>query len=367
MGTMRLSSVRLLGGGVLLALGAAYLSLGGSIANHQPVPADRCASGGDGPPTLQATILNASSALALPSGLGVVGQYVVVIDDASDSVLHVLDRHDGIWVRSLGRRGRGPGEFRGAWSLDPVVTSPPSVWVYDLPLRRLTHVPLLPHPTPRRVEPRSVHLMDGAVLTGPHWLTPDSIVTAGFLVDARLAVYDSTGRRIGSLGTPGRLINQPIQATQARLTAHPQSRVLALASRYTSHIELVRLASRTVETVAGPIPVNDGRTTVDLDRFGYVDVAATPNRIVALFSGRESQEFGPRATLGACLHIFDWQGTFKEAYRLDSDVLAIAASRDGELLYAIRHEPTPAVVRFTLPGGGPLRAAAAAGTSADDG
>ena len=67
----------------------------------------------DGTITLKATVLNASSALALPSGLGVVGQYLVVIDDASDSVLHVLDRHDGTWMRSLGRRGRGPGEFFG--------------------------------------------------------------------------------------------------------------------------------------------------------------------------------------------------------------------------------------------------------------
>jgi len=352
---------------VLLALGAAYLSLGGSVASHEPMVADRCVSGDAAPTILPATVLSASPALALPSGLGVVGQYLVIIDDASDSVLHVLDRHDGTWVRSLGRRGRGPGEFHGAWSLDPARNAPPSVWVYDLPLRRLTEVPLLPKPTDRRVEPRMVRLTDGAVLTGPHWLTPNSIVTTGFLVDARLALYDSTGRRIGGLGTPGRLADQPIQATQARLTSHPQKQVLALANRYTSHIELVSLASQKLETVTGPIPVNDGGATVELDRFGYVDAAATAQRVVALFSGRESEEFGARAVFGACLHTFDWQGTFREAYRLDSDVLAIAASADGEFVYAVRHEPTPAVVRFRLPGVGPLRAAAGTGASATGG
>ena len=291
---------------------------------------------------------------------------VRVLDDASDSVLHVLDRHDGTWVRSLGRRGRGPGEFLGAWSLDPASSLSPSVWVYDLPLRRLTQVPLLPGLTGTRAEPRIVRLADGAVLTGPHWLTPDSIVTAGFLVDARLAMYDSTGRRIGGLGTPGRLENQPIQATQARLTPHPRKQVLALASRYTSHIELVRPPSRTIEKVAGPIPVNDVGPTVDLDRFGYVDAAATPNRVVALFSGRESEAFGTRAPFGACLHTFDWNGTYREAYRLDSDVLAIAASTEGEFVYGVRHEPTPAVVRYRLPDVGSLRTVAAAGRSAGD-
>jgi hypothetical protein len=299
---------------------------------------------------LRASELNRSAVLALPTSLRVIGDFIVVIDAASDSALHVFDRRTGEHVRSLGRRGKGPGEFYGAWSLESGLDSAPGVWVYDLPLRRMTEVSLA-HVPDRVVAGAMVRMADGAVLTEPFWLTPDTIVTLGFFRDSRLALFDRSGHRIGGLGSPAPEVapNQPMQASQARLARHPAQPVLAVANRYVSRIEFIDLATGSTQSVSGPVSVNTDRHPVEMDRFAYVDVSAMADRVVALFSGRTTPEFGEDAVFGDRLHVFDWRGTFEGAFRLDADVLAIAMDQDGAFVYALRHEPVPAVVRFRLP------------------
>lgn len=347
-------------GAALLGLGGACFTLWAWRPAERMAPADRCAPRGISLPMLNAMVLSESDELALPTRLRVVGDYLAVLDAASDSVLHVIDRHRGMWVRSVGRRGRGPGEFEGAWSLEPAGDLSRAVWVYDLPLRRLTLVPLEQGSRSPAGPGRMVHLTEGAVVTGPHWLAPDTIVTPGFFLDARLAVFDSAGRRLGGLGQSRFQASppQPMQASQAILAAHPERRRFAIANRYVSWIELLEVDGPPGAVIAGPIAVNRDRPSVELDRFAYIDVAATRRHIVALFSGRERKDFGSRASFGACLHVFDWEGAFEGAFRLDSDVLAIATDGEGDFVYALRHDPLPAVVRFALTASAGLHLAA---------
>jgi hypothetical protein len=348
-----------------LLLAAVALGMAASVLAARTEPPRPPAPGVDGaaPPTLTGTVLNASPALALPKRLAVVGDYLVVIDAASDSALHVLDRHTGRLVRSLGRRGKGPGEFHGAWSLAQDLRSDGAVWVYDLPLRRLTRVPLAAEADVRTSARRMLLLRDGAVLTGPEWIAPDTILSLGFLLDARVALFDSTGHRTGAIGRPpfSPEAGEPMQAAQALLAARPDHRRYAIANRYVSRIELLDPAHGTMQDVAGPVSVNTGPATVDLDRFAYVDVAATATRVVALFSGRNRAEYEGDAGFGNVLHVFDWEGRFIGAYRLDADVLAIAADEAGDDVYALRLDPEPAVVRYRLPTAGPVTTVAAAG------
>ena len=342
--------------GPLTLLAAVVLGMAASVLaarTEAPRPPLAAASGVDraAPLALTGTVLNASPALALPTRLAVVGGYLVVIDAASDSALHVLDRHTGRLVRSAGRRGKGPGEFSGAWSLSQDPSSDDAVWVYDLPLRRLTRVPLSAQEDVRASARRLLRLTDGAVLTGPQWVAPDTILTLGFLLDARVALFDSIGHRTGGLGRPPFTAEagQPAQAAQALLAAHPDHRHYAISNRYVSRIELLDLAHGTMHDVAGPVSVNTGPATVDLDRFAYIDVAATATAVVALFSGRSRAEYEGDAGFGNRLHVFDWEGGFTGEYRLDADVLAIAVDEVGGFVYALRHDPAPAVVRYRLP------------------
>ena len=340
---------RLLPAAVVLGVAAFALA---ARTEPSPVSTPRVA-GRDGAaqPVLTGAVLNASPALALPTRIAVAGDYLVVIDAASDSVLHVLGRRSGRLVRSLGRRGEGPGEFKGAWSLAPDPRSSDAVWVYDLPLRRLTRVALPAVAEGRASARRLVRLAGGAVLTGPQWMAPDSILSPGFLPDARVALFDSTGRHTGGLGQPpfAAEADQPMQAAQALLAAHPGQHRYAIANRYVSRIELLDVDRGSSLAVPGPVPVNAERTTVDLERFAYVDAAGTATEVVTLFSGRSREEYAGSAGFGDQLHLFDWEGRFLGAYRLDADVLAIAVDESEGYVYALRHDPVPAVLRYRLP------------------
>jgi len=346
-----------------LLLGAVALGMTASVLTARTKPAHAPgAADGTAPPVLTGTVLNAPPVLALPKRIAVVGDYLVVIDAASDSALHVFDRHTGRLVRSMGRRGKGPGEFDGAWALSRDARSDGAVWVYDLPLRRLTLVPLSARADVWGPARRMLRLSDGAVLTEPQWISPDTILSLGFLMDGRVALFDSTGHRTGAMGRPpfSPEAGQPMQAAQALLAARPDHRRYAIANRYVSRLELLDLARGTIESVAGPVPVNTGPSVVDLGQFAYVDVAAAATRIVALFSGRDRAEYEGTAGFGNVLHVFDWEGHFLGAYRLDADVLAITLDRGGDVVYALRHDPAPAVVRYRLPPTGPVTTVAAA-------
>jgi hypothetical protein len=335
--------VGLAGVAVLVGAGAALM------ARPHPLRADVASPAAPAP--LAGRVLHTSPVLALPTRLAVVGEHLVVVDAASDSALHVLDRRSGRLLRSLGRRGKGPGEFQGAWSLAPDRAWPDAVWVYDLPLRRLTRVPLAREADVRASARRMVRLAGGAVLTNPTWLGADTILSPGFLLDARVALFDGAGRRIGQLGDPplSPESGQPMQATQALVALHPDGRRIAIANRYVGRIELLDLPDGTVHTIDAPVEVNAGHAPIALDRFAYLDVAGTTDRVIALFSGRTRDEYDGRAVFGDRLHVFDWEGRFQSEVRLDADALAIAVAEREGVVYALRHEPEPAVVRYRLP------------------
>ena len=84
-------------------------------------------------------------------------------------------------------------------------------------------------------------------------------------------------------------------------------------------------------------------------RLGYVDVAASRDRIYALFSGRTRAGHPDEAIYGRDVHVFDWDGKLHSVIHLDADAMAIALDEGQDLLLAVRHLPTPAVLAYELP------------------
>ncbi len=146
---------------------------------------------------------------------------------------------------------------------------------------------------------------------------------------------------------------------QATLAIHPNRELIVAATRHASNIEIYRTDGTVVGVFEGPLPVEPryeiqnsaGRPTMatgsDL-RFGYLDVTASAKHIYALFSGRTRAGFPGAANFGRFVHVFDWTGNFELAFELDAAVLTIAVDEDGHSLYATRHEPEPAVLRYTV-------------------
>ncbi len=317
------------------------------------------------PTHLAGVVVGETTQLQLPTALRVVGPYLVVIDDFSDSVLHVFRGVDGALVRSLGRRGKGPGEFAGAWQIDPVPGSGSEFWVYDLGLRRITHVDL------RRVlagealaHERMINLTSPATVLGPVWLGDTVLVTPGLFAQGRLGYFDSDGRLLRTRGElprgTGRFPASVVQsAYQAVLRPSPDRTRLALATRYAGKLDIYDAGGVFLRTAATPFQfeprysVAEGArgpvmaTDVDV-RLGYVDLATTDRYIFALFSGRLRECYKGEAPFGDVIHVFGWNGDLLRVLKLDASVLAIDVDTGTAALYAVRHDPQPAVMRYAL-------------------
>jgi hypothetical protein len=296
---------------------------------------------------------------------------VVVQDMATGHAVQVFDSA-GHPVTSAGGEGSGPGEFADPLDAFARPGRPGEFWVFDSRLGRLTPYVLsafTPGSDPRP-SGESVTLSPPFVFETPRWLDDTTLVALDPMTspgDGRFALFGPDGVRRGSVGAPppGSERISPFVRQQAYggyMAVHPERPLFVLAGRYAGRLEVYGRDGRLV----GPMQVpeafepdfsaaRDGANMVrgPAFRFGYVDVAATAERVFGLYSGHRF-EGGPddRAHLGDQVHVFDWKGRFLGAVRLDAGAMRIAVDPAGTRLYALRHDPHPQVVVYGLGGGG---------------
>lgn len=327
-----------------LAAGAATGAFYTADRTENPAAWNMCAPSSDPISVLHGTVVSDAASLALPTRIKSSGPWLFVLDAAADSVLHIVDRATGAVLQSLGRRGRGPHEFNGAWSM---ASWRDGLWIFDMSLQRMT---LVHPPGPNSVARLGpmIDLHTAGVVTGGLWLSDSVLIAPGIFSGVRLALFGASGQRLQgerrNLRTPW--TQPPAWAGQARLALDSSGGKVVLANRYSEALEFFDL--RGEEPRDARVPVPDAPTSTG-DKVTYIDVTAGRDRIVSLFSGRTFALYGARAGFAACLHVFDWEGNFQRALELDTDVLALDLPVDEMALYAIRHDPSPAIVRFSLP------------------
>jgi TolB-like 6-blade propeller-like len=198
-------------------------------------------------------------------------------------------------------------------------------------------------------------------------LSDSLIVSLGLFTRGRLALFSGAGtlrRVVGPLpptrdGVPATVAQHAYTGTLVR---HPHRPWLALATRHADRVELYDLDGTLRRVARGPAefePVYEAQVrggaptmaTGDDLRFGYVDAAAAGDRLYALYSGHTRGERPGRANFGQQVHVFTWNGELQRVIPLDQPVLGIAVSGDGHTMYAVRHDPEPAILRYQLPAG----------------
>jgi hypothetical protein len=221
--------------------------------------------------------------------------------------------------------------------------------VYDISLARLTRI-VVPRDDQRPAYAgASIQLAAEGTGTDAVWLDSARLLVPGFFRDARVAILDGSGRRIAGIGPSFTQWSAAYpQVSQARVELRPDGRLAVLANRHLASIEVIDLVRGTTKTVEGPVAMPRGSGPGALAAVAYVDVTATARFIFGLFSGRDAATSGQRASFGDCVHVYGWNGTFQRGLRLDGDVIAIAVTQDESAIYALRHEPRPALVRFDL-------------------
>lgn len=308
-----------------------------------------------------------SESLAVPTDLEIVGEYLVLVDRRADHPIHVLDAGSGELVRSFGREGDGPGEYRALRSVSAVPGSGSAFWAFDMRQSRLTYVDLADEAALERPwEADMVKLESTASVTGVEVDQDRNVVASGLFAEGRLALFAPDGRMLEAVGalTMSPEVEAPASVLQhaymGKMEAHPDRTRLAIGLRHASRIEirgtdgsLIAMTESAVEpfeprfdtadTERGPVMRTD-----ETLRFGYVDVAVTPSRIYGLYSGRTRAGNPGSANFGDQVHVFAWTGELLEVIKLDEDLIALAVEADGSTMYGVVHEPAPAVLSWSL-------------------
>lgn len=302
---------------------------------------------------LDGAILHQSDDLALPSGIEIAGDRLILSDDFADHGLRVLHRSDGSVERSFGRKGRGPREFEAIFAID-VIDPSGEIMVHDPTLQRVTRIHLdEDFDGERWVADRSVNLHAGAMVLVAAW-TPDGLVGLGSFTEGRLAHLSPAGRLLRTTGSttvaPADVSPQTwTRAYQGRMKPRPDRTRWAVVSRFADRLDIYDEDGRLL--AVGDRPYDFGPQDLKTEdpaavRFGYIDVATTRSRVYGLFSGRTRAQGG--AHLGGLIHVFDWEGRLLDVWELDQRLIALAVTPDGTRLYGVRHDPLPAVLEYAL-------------------
>lgn len=292
------------------------------------------------------SVLNASPVIGRPGAIELSGSYLWISDLSADPGLHVLNARTGTLVRSIGRRGEGPGEF----STRPfVLARAPSdtvgIWAWDLQLQRLTY--FTGHDSTRSL--RQIQLSGPVRIHRIAWITDDLLAGQASSDTLRFTLFDSAGAitafrpgaAIGGADMPARLrLNVTNNAT--RMCQWP-GRGFAIVNSLVGRVEIHDTDARLTRLADVPFPsdprvVNDPSLglIIDAPRRWYMDCTATREHLFALFSGRSASAYdGDRLVSGRFVHVFDSAGALVRVLQLDRDVHAMAVDPSGRSLYAV--------------------------------
>ncbi len=324
---------------------------------------------GDAVPPLRriaGTVLYGGDKLSRPQSIGVAGEWVLVGDVPRPHALHVISRADGQHLASWGREGKGPGEFSSLWGIQP--DSGGQVWLFDPGQIRLTRLDVASlvsgsaNPLRRTLGLKGDYLPMTAL-----WMNDSLLVSTGMFAGGRLAQFDTAGnprRLVGPLPPAKPGVPAPVaqHAYTGTLVRHPTRPLLAIGTRHADRVEIYRQDGELVTVARGPArfePVYESVVRANAPvmssgedlRFGYIDLFAAGDRLYGLYSGVTRGERPGRATFGGEVHVFDWDGRLLARYALDGLALALAVDPGEQVVYTIRHDPEPAVLRYALPRG----------------
>jgi hypothetical protein len=346
------------------------LFLGSTGLDSRAIAADDAGSSSGPAPIVQlrGVVHHGGDHLGMPVGLAAVGTTLVAIDRYGEHSIHVVDLRTGELRGSIGRKGEGPGEFEAPYSIDRTSVAD-ELWVFDAGLQRLTRVDLTALDSDGSWAREFISLRGSARVMNPVHTAAGNLLAIGFFAEGRFGVFDQRGAQVDALGAlpewsesipPGVLQH----AFTGTIKSDPDRRRFAVGARHAGLLEIFDANGERVARARVPVEF-EPRFTVNVRengppsmgsgddmRFGYVDVAATKDRIYGLFSGRVRGEYPKSATYAREIHVFDWGGRLEKVLRLDADVIAIAVDERDATLYAIGHDPLPAILKYALTGAG---------------
>lgn len=290
-------------------------------------------------------VLNSDPVIARPSTMVIQGRWLWMNDESGDPFIHAIDLRSGRVVRSLGRAGEGPGDFRQVMQLTLRPGDTTGVWAYDVSQRRLTRL--------SRTAQNS-HTIIRSQHTGPTlrmvWLAADRLLIVGSADTARIVLADGTGRvrevRSGAvLGRSEVPVQTRIGASEGvQVCPSPSGDRFGVGYSNAARVELYASTGVLLGLMRGPswglelgdfVRNREGVWGLPRVRYYYRGCSATSRFYYGLFAGR-TDAAGPEGTKrwdAPFVHIFDWTGALRLVLELDQYAEGIAVDGDS-VLYA---------------------------------
>lgn len=294
----------------------------------------------------------------------IVDSILIALDYSAQSVLHLFDIKNNIYINGLGKKGQGPNEFLHPASL--TYFSHKSFLVYDLLDNTLKKISI-------------DSLMSGNVFY-EKLINFDSIsnsfvfptaynnyIAFGLYESNMFKLIDQQNNEIGSF------IDFPIKskekkgidhrnialAYQGTLNISPDKNKIVYASYYGTIIGIYDINHSSINQnflLVCDHPMysvqNEGNgmsSPISKDGISaFRDLYTTDRYIYSLYSGNKISELKEKAFEAKDIYVFDWEGNSVIHYYLDVPINNIAVLPDDKKIYAISNLPDPTMIEFEI-------------------
>ncbi len=301
-------------------------------------------------------IISADS-LGLAQGLIVCDSTLIVLDSRplTNNQIRLYSSMDYRFIKSIGRKGHGPGEFMDGSGLNKTYGGNAGFTIFDYSSKKLIIYKLKGSRNPNYFT--SVSLKEGS----PAWPVINnrknifSLNTEIF--EGHFSKYDFEGNLTDVLGIipPGKRPNDPLpahlQACQGILRMTPDATKIIISYIFADLIDIYNTEGVLLHRISGPIGVTPSYKvknranypTAIIDRkkaiYGYIDIAVTNTHIIALFSGGN---FSSKYQ-GKFLHIYTLKGKLEKEIKLETKISRIAFDDINKKVFAITYYPEPSI------------------------
>lgn len=302
--------------------------------------------------------------LGRPYGIVISKNNLIIYDDSplDSNRIKIFDIKTGKIYSSLGKIGKGPGEYLGLWSIDKAVDNDNKICLMDLSLLRYT---ILDITNPQNVKIDTIiNFKEGDPYCPVYYYNKSKIISiGGSLKKGRIGVYNLNGDIIDYKGQllPNRNEEIPIQihqqASLGRLKVTPDGKKIVICSLHSDIIDIYNDSLCLIKRFKGPLEVElqynvkslNGNMILSYDEdksmVCYLDIALTNDRIFALYAGVPISD---RKYESNILHEYNMDGELVNSFELDHNLVRISVDNNNNLLYGIQFNPLPEIYIYKI-------------------
>ncbi|WP_455665268.1 BF3164 family lipoprotein [Phocaeicola sp.] len=311
---------------------------------------------------LQHKVINVPNVIiGSTGGLQKKGNSLIILDYKSDSLFHLIDIKNKIYLGQFGRKGQGPNEFDHPNNIQ--IYDNDQICCYDGNKAEV-----------KKIEIDSMNrkiLCSAIVKFRDNWnfdvipISSQTFLAHGCYEDAMFRIINEKDETLSVFASypykdeSEKNISNRLRAMAYQGTMRMNGRgYMAFAVTHAKLIYLYMVDGDKLIKL-GEIIDSYAKYTPDTSVSGaysvafdgkypecYMDLAITDDFVYALYSGRSFKEFETSCRESEYIYVYNWIGKLVKSYKLDIPVSRFCLDQQSKKIYAIANLPDPTIVVF---------------------